>query len=220
MSSTITTTYTDWLSHLFDHDETKEDSRFDLSLDYIEFSPEQVVDYIHQMFTHYDRDLVHYSDQQLALGVDYIFNNSCSNYAFYLRDRPVPLDKRINAILSLKVFFEKCYNKRCVPSLGHYSEKGNALNTPCYMLWDTTPLSYCEGKQDRAAIYEAVTEVMEFSLTLSNKACIESGLHGLGHMVFYYPKAAKIIQRNMHRFRRVDSRLKDYAKAAQKGCIL
>lgn len=220
MSSTITTTYTDWLSYLFDHDEAKGDWRFDFSLEYIEFSPEQVVEYIYQMFTHYDRDLAHYSDWQLAMGIDYIFNNGCSDYAFYLRDRPVPLDKRIKTILSLKVFFEQCYDKRCVPSLGHYSEEGNALNIPCYMLWDTTPLSYCEGKQDRAAIYEAVTEVMEFSLTLANKACIESGLHGLGHMVFYYPKAAKIIQRNMHRFRKGDARLKAYAGVAQTGCIL
>lgn len=220
MSSTITSTYTDWLSFLFDHDEAKGDWRFDFFLDHIEFTPAQAVDYVAQMFNHYDRDLAHYSDWQLALGVDYIFNNSCSDYAFYLRDKPVSLDKRIHAILSLKVFFEKCYDKRCVPSLGHYSEKGSPLNTPCYMLWDTTPLSYCEGKQDRDAIYAAVTEVMEFSLTLSNKACIESGLHGLGHMVSYYPKAAKIIDRNMHRFRRVDSRLKSYAKAAKMGGIL
>ncbi len=220
MSLTISSTYPDWLSSIFDHDETKGDWRFDLYLDDIEFTPEQVVDYVTQMFTYYDRDLAHYSDWQLAMGIDYIFNNSCSDYAFYLRDRPVSLEKRIEAILSLKVFFEKCYEKRCVPSLGHYSEKGNALNIPCYMLWDTTPLSYCEDKQDRAAIYKAVTEVMEFSMTLSNKACIESGLHGLGHMVPYYPEAAKIIARNMHRFRRVDSRLKDYAKAAQTGYIL
>ena len=220
MSLTITSTYADWLSSLFDHDEAKGDWRFGFSQDHIEFTPEQVVDYVTQMFTHYDRDLAHYSDWQLAMGVDYIFNNSCSDYAFDLRDRPVAAEKRIAAILSLKVFFEQCYDKRCVPSLGHYSEKGNALNGPCYMLWDTTPLSYCAYREARDAIYPAITEVMEFSLTLSNIACIESGLHGLGHMVPYYPEAAKIIDRNMHRFRKSDRRIMAYAKAAKTGYIL
>lgn len=232
MSLTITSTYADWLSSLFDHDEAKGDWRFGFSQDHIEFTPEQVVedhieftpeqvvDYVTQMFTHYDRDLAHYSDWQLAMGVDYIFDNSCSDYAFDLRDRPVAAEKRIAAILSLKVFFEQCYDKRCVPSLGHYSEKGNALNGPCYMLWDTTPLSYCAYREARDAIYPAITEVMEFSLTLSNIACIESGLHGLGHMVPYYPEAAKIIDRNMHRFRKSDRRIMAYAKAAKTGYIL
>ncbi len=88
------------------------------------------------------------------------------------------------------------------------------------MLWDTTPLTYCEDRQIRDAIYPAITEVMEFSLTLSNIACIESGLHGLGHMVPYYPEAAKIIARNMHRFRKCDRRIMAYAKAAKTGYIL
>ena len=37
---------------------------------------------------------------------------------------------------------------RCEKKLGHLSEKGGFLNGFCYMLWDTTLLSYDEESKD------------------------------------------------------------------------
>ncbi|WP_444926888.1 hypothetical protein ACJJI4_02130 [Microbulbifer sp. TRSA002] len=87
------------------------------------------------------------------------------------------------------------------------------------MLWDTTPLSYCEELPDSDALYSAVAEVMEYALSLDNLACIESGLHGLGHLELYYKDAQKIVEKFIKDARVKNSRLLEYAINAECGCI-
>ena len=88
------------------------------------------------------------------------------------------------------------------------------------MLWDTTPLTYCEGIENGDAIYAAVAEVMQFSLSLDNIACIESGLHGLGHLGSYYPPASQIVRQFLETTKVTDKRLLEYARNAESGCVL
>jgi len=136
-----------------------------------------------------------------------------------LRDGPASIEMRVEAIKALKAFFQKCLNVRCEQSLGHLSETGNELNHFCYMLWDTTPLTYCEETKEKDEIYSAVAEVMEFSLSLSNVACIESGLHGLGHLHLDYDEAPKIVRNFIETNADVDRRLLAYAKEAEHGRV-
>ncbi len=175
--------------------------------------------FVERMLENYESDLASYSDWQLGLGMDYIFNNCCSDLSFFLRDGPSGIEDRVAAIKALKVFFEQCLNVRCDKSLGHLSEPGNQLNVFCYMIWDITPLTYCEQNDDKNTIYSAVAEVMEFSLALDNIACIESGLHGLGHLQLYYEKAPVIVRKFIDSNGSSDQRLMEYAKLAVQGLV-
>lgn len=87
------------------------------------------------------------------------------------------------------------------------------------MVWDATPLTYCEQTLEKNEIYSAVAEVMEYSLSLDNIACVESGLHGLGHLGLYYDNAPKIVRKFVSSRKVTDKRLIAYAKQAEKGCV-
>lgn len=212
--------YKNWINYIFNHDETKGDWRFDPQFEYFQASDALVVKFITRILENYRNDIAHFSDWQIALGLDYIFNNSCSDYSLIIRDEKINLGQRLNAIIALKNIYSDYFNKRCNQSLGHLSEPGNELNRTCYMLWDTTPLSYCEDNPDKIDLYKAVAEVMEYAISLDNIACIESGLHGLGHISLYYPETKNIIKRFIDSHPQLDVRLKKYAEGAKSGCIL
>lgn len=210
-------TYEEWIQFLFNHVESEGDWRFEM--DAITEDAEKVVAFTTRLFHNIEKDTAPYSDWQVALGTDYLFNNGFSSFPFYLRDGPAPLDKRLECIFSIRFLYGQCYAKRCLPVLGHLSEEGNPLNETCYMLWDITPLNYCEGQKDREAIYGALLPVLESSLYLSNIACIESGLHGLGHLVHYEPQAAEVIRKFIAQYSGENADLLHYAKCAETGCI-
>ncbi|NET33786.1 MAG: hypothetical protein F6K19_17480 [Cyanothece sp. SIO1E1] len=219
METIISNSYAHFLKFLFENQESTEDWRLDLCLEEPQISKRELVKYLIQLFENYETDAAHYSNSQIAGGIEFIFSNSSSDWVYALREGPAPLEDKLRAIQGLKNIFSQCFEQRCVSSLGHYDEEGNPLNDICYMLWDITPLAYCGGLRDKEALYQAIAEVMEFSLKLDNKACVESGLHGLGHLVSFYPKASRMIERNIRRFRRIDPRLRSYAKYAMKGQI-
>ncbi len=69
--------------------------------------------------------------------------------------------------------------------------------------------------------YKAIAQVMKQSLYLSNPACVESGLHGLGHMVFSQPNIAEpIIEEFLKNSKTGNKHLIEYARAARTGMIL
>lgn len=207
--------YQEFIKYLFDRQESKGDWRFDFELVEPKLTGDEVVDFVKCMLENYERDLINYSDWQLGLGIEYIFNHFQSDFSYFLRDGPSSVEKRVEAIHALKVFFEKCLNVRCKEALGHLSEPGNRLNYLCYMFWDITPLTYCENikeTKEKNEIYFAVAEVMEFSLSLNNIACIESGLHGLKDLGLDYKEASHILKSFIKNNDKVDKRLIEYAK--------
>ena len=210
--------YQTFIQYLFDREESSADWRFELDLEEPDLSAEEKVELVKRMLESYQQDLAGYSNWQLGMGLEYIFNNSFSDLVFCLREGPVSLDKRSAAIRALKGIFGECLNHRCEKTLGHLSEEGNQLNHFCYMLWDTTPLTYCQGIDNGDEIYAAVADVMQFSLSLDNIACIESGLHGLGHIGIYYPPAAQIVRQFLQTTKQTDQRLLAYAGNAESGC--
>lgn len=214
--------YQNFLNFLFNRTASDGDWRFDIEHPIL--TGEEVCSFTKHMLENYETDIAQYTDKQIAEGLEFIFNNSFSDYAFFIRDEPTPIDLRVSTIKALIPFFKHCLNKRCLSVLGHLSETGNELNHFCYMLWDATPLSYCQSKKEKYAIYEAIREVMAYSLTLDNIACIESGLHGLGHLKLYDDTAPSIIQQFIKTFnkknKQIDQRISHYAKNAEVGNIL
>lgn len=177
--------YLNFINFLFNRDEALGVAwHFDLSVvdDEIALgiSTEERVRYIGEMLTNYQTDLAHFSNWQLASGMEYIFNSSISDYGIDLCEVKSNVNEHIDAILALKIFFKECYNLRCEPILSHVTGSRNPLNNLCYMIGDVSILFCCEHNIDE--INAAILEVPKYILTLDNIACIESALHWLGHL--------------------------------------
>jgi hypothetical protein len=168
-------------------------------------------------------DLAPYSDDQVALGLEFIFNNSCSNLACDFKSAEVPFQRREQALRDIFVLFRDVFNPRCaVRASAGAQGPSPKINAICYMFWDVCPLSTFFGAVDHqsTACYKAIASVMERCLSLDNPACVESGLHGLGHMAFFLPDiAVPIIDRYLKRKNNENTALVQYAKAARTGMI-
>jgi hypothetical protein len=168
-------------------------------------------------------ELKRFSDSQLGVGLDNLLNNHFADVANTVRDGPVSNDKRIAAFRSIKVLYRDGLTPRAEPVLGHLDEKAKCmpLNGICYMLWDVTPLSYWPDAELGAVMYPLIIEIMEAALDSPNCAVIESGLHGLGHMVHKYegPAVAAIDRFIEKRRGHVRDELITYALQARTGMI-
>jgi hypothetical protein len=213
--------YSEWLRYVFDRPVTPNSWYFDLDLEPFDAEPSELVDLISSTLENCGRDLAEYSNDQVRYGLSYILDNGASDAVFALMSDDVPLELRLRAIGSLKRVYSDVFEHRCAPVLGHINEPGgNALNYTCYMLWDISPLSYWERSRERAVFYRAVCEVLDHALQSANRACVESGLHGLGHIYSSYPERVEeivdgFLGSGMSRF----PELRQYALAARKGDV-
>lgn len=175
--------YLAWLTDVFGQPVTPNGWYFDLELTVSGIESQKQAEFVACMLENCGDDLARFSDAQVGYGLNYLFNNSCSDAVFALMDDSVPIQLRLRVIAGIKVLYRDCFSQRCVPVLGHLDEVGGSLlNQVCYMFWDVSPLSWWENRLDNQMFYRAVVDVLEEALTLPNPACVESALHGLGHM--------------------------------------
>ena len=182
------------------------------------------LEFIEQLCKQPKKDLAPYSDEQVGNGLNFIFSDSCSNLSFGIKNADVPFERQLKALRGLSNLYAEVFEPRCPAVL---SASSNDPITPmtfiCYMFWDICPLSVPgqnTSREDRLAYYQAIAEVMQKSLQLRNVACIESGLHGLGHLVFETPKVAQpIIEDFLRKRKDLPEALLNYARAAQTGMI-
>jgi hypothetical protein len=213
--------YKAWLAHVFDRPTRNPAWYFDLDLADFEASSEELNALVARTLENSRADLAQFSDAQVNDGLNYIFNNAASSVVFALMDAAVPVAARKAAIASIKALYAGCFEPRCAPVLGHRDEPGaTPLNRICYMLWDISPLGYWEGRPEKEIFYPAVLEVLGYALTLRNAACVESALHGLGHLQGYRrgdvtPMIEGFIRRNPN----LRPELLKYAEHAAAGCI-
>jgi hypothetical protein len=212
--------YQKGLKFLFDREETKGDWRWDIETDPFELKDQDAVEFFIRLTQDLSELLGKYSLWQIRLGLEYLFYNSISDFVFFIQDGSASIERRIDAIHAIKEIYIQVFEPMCEPILGNLSEKGNELNGFCYMLWDASPLSCCEGNPNKHLLYKALADVMNGAIYSNNIACIESGLHGLGHMVFYYSECKEIIQAFIISGKCSDKRILDYAELAKTGYIL
>ncbi|MCC6461570.1 MAG: hypothetical protein IT260_13940 [Saprospiraceae bacterium] len=243
--------------------------------------PLAAFEYIERLCLQPKTDLAPYSDEQIAQGLDFIFNNCFSNLSIDFKEAPVPPARREQALRKLFVLFRDVFQPRCLPEPSAGSaQRVSALNSVCYMFWDVCPLStwlsfdntqelslsflgdvldtdiganlpeevkamlrqqiaglgdrkksaeeivgdvrqqYANLDANTKACYQAIAYVMEQCLALDNPACVESGLHGLGHMMPFLPElAGPKIDRYLQRKPKGHPALLRYAQAARSGMI-
>jgi hypothetical protein len=174
-------------------------------------------------------DLAAFSDAQLAIGLQAMFSFQWSDLAHrlhgataYLRGgAPVPVDARCAAIGSIATLYTDCLTPR-VPAQACRGSAG-ALSYFCYMLWDVSPLGYWNGAGPEDDPHVAVLlEVLDAGLNSTNPACIESALHGLGHLGGAARKAASVLVGDLLRRRAgtLPPSLVKYARQARAGRIV
>ena len=204
-------TYEKWLNCVFGRAANQHVS-------YSKFDAPTTVEYIHRTLVHSGSDLLRFSDKQVRNGIEGIFHESISNIIYSLKEPTVPAEARTAAIRAIKILYTDCFEKRAKPVLGHLDEPGTSpINSICYMFWEVTPISVWGNKGD-CEYFELTLEVLEFALYLKNPACIESALHGLGHI--HNKRVYKIIDDWIKQAKTTRSDLLRYAAQAQIGYIL
>lgn len=214
--------YQEWLTFVFRRELTDPAWYFDFKEPDFEATAHEFTALITRTFRRSGTDLAQYSNDQVGQGLQYILSNSCSNIIFALRDNQVPLDERMQAVRSIKTLYSDCFNTRCTPALGHRSHPSanSALNFICYMLWDVSPVASWERVDRKDEIYPVVLEVLADALTSSNIACVESALHGLGHVYHEAPGAADVVRRFLRAPHVANEALLAYAEQAAVGRVL
>jgi hypothetical protein len=188
-----------------------------------------------------ENDLKAYSNEQIGLGFCYIFDNVCSNITHDFKAADVPLERKIKAIHNIFALFRDVLNPRCAAVESAFSQATlSKINYVCYMFWDICPLSSAYGlsftrpqeskmeekeahensKLENQFYYMAIAEVMKKCLDLSNPACVESGIHGLGHLAYSFPDiAVPILDKYILKGKNHSPSLVKYAKMARTGMI-
>jgi hypothetical protein len=192
----------------------------DLYQKFYKMSPAEIVELIKLTCLRCGTDLQKYSNSQINYGLNAIFSQHQGDLIFSFQDKNLRYEDAFFAIHSFEHLYTDLFNQRCDPVLCHLDEStDNHLNNICYMIWDVTPLMYWDNPE---YYYRALIEVMEKALYLSNPACVESALHGLGHI--HHKPTKELVERAIDKFlkkhKKVRPELIEYAKQARTGYML
>ena len=218
----MTNLYDRWLKYVFDRPETSSGWYFDLDVEPFAATNAELTTLFAATCNRAGTDLTAFNDRQVNEGLNYLFNNACSEVPFALKDASVATGARFDAIRSIGMLYAECFAKRCTQTLSHLNEPSSCpINNICYMLWDVSPLTYWEGNPEGPAFHAAILELLESTLMSRHTACVESALHGLGHMQLYQPEQVdRIVSKWLSSgLSAVPSSLVPYARAARIGHV-
>jgi hypothetical protein len=174
------------------------------------------LEYLTRLFDKSEEALRYYSDRQIAAGLWELGPGD----AHCVYNRAIRIDAREHLIGSVATFFRDFFNSRCAPMLSHgATEHISPLNSICYMWWEVITWGWAKDDPDAERLSSRDLDVMEVVLQLSNPACREAALHGLGHMVGHRDRAGAIIDRFLAEAADASPELLAYARAARTGCI-
>lgn len=198
--------YRDWKEHLFEAPEC---------LHAIPMLQVELVRCVAHLFRHLGTETAGYDNEQVRGGLEYVFYQQNSDICAAIRGSCCPLDERLACLRAAASIYPECFETRCEPILLHRRETyGDLLSSTCYMLWDVWALLHWEEGRD------VVLDVLQAGLRSPNPACIESALHGLGHLSLYEKRVASLIDVFLaRRESEIRPELVAYAHAARHGRI-
>jgi hypothetical protein len=187
------------------------------------------VGYITRAFENAELVFRRFSDAKLDQGLWYLISPGACDYIFHILNESVPLADRLRCIRSFFALYEQLFQKRCTPHLtprqGDDSDKISPLNSICFMWYDVIPIHGKPKDPTRREIDQTCLEVLAKTLSLTNIACQEAALHGLGHWQWYYPEQVtatidKFLADNPASNPKISLELRRYAFAARAGGVL
>ena len=160
--------------------------------------------------------LSRYPDAQVAQGLWFLFDDSCSEYTTLFRRPELPRKARERFVTALPALYRDLFALRCAPVLGHPTAE--PLNLTCYMLLDLSDA--LEPHPDDGAMDELCLVAMDQVLQIPNVACQDSALHGLGHWAAAYPEwIASMIDGYLRANPSISDALRHHALSAKVGKI-
>ena len=216
--------FDEWLNYLFDRPECDYGHHwcFNDEGPVWDVPNELSAEFIARTYEESEHWMRRFSIPQIAAGLRYTWNPTCSNVVFAIRHEPVPWPLRQRAIRALVPLYQHCYQNLCERGLSHLGEcLDNPLNEVCYMYWDVCPFYGQPEKRENHALDKECLGVMEATLQIDHDACRESALHGLGHWALAYPsRASSIIEQELNPLRdQLRPELWVYAENAKMGNV-
>jgi hypothetical protein len=191
------------------------------------FSTDEICAATIQTFERSDRDLARFSARAVGCGLKVLVDPIFSDLDRHLY-------RRADVLAAFSDLYSKCLSVRSPPVLGSLSEPADPaaaeLGTITYMLWDITSLNYWPDDHDHQTFVPPFLDMLErVIMTNDNPACIESALHGIGHVSGYRRHLAATSYADERRAQIIDAflaqrhmlrpELMDYARAARTGII-
>src|SRR5579871_3704608 len=135
-----------WIAYVFDHPVTEPEWYRDPDCDWWDEGedPATTVAYLTQAFEDAAAALAPFSDAQLAQGLWFLADPSCSDHMFAPRAPSVPWPVRERALRAMFALFAGLFLPRCDSQhLSHLDRgtgaRGKTLDGVCYMWWDLVP---------------------------------------------------------------------------------
>ncbi len=219
--------YDDWVRYCFDREVKKPEWYWQYDengdADWYCPTPSLLASYLCRLFKRSGDLLDQYSQEQVAQGL-YFICSSGSGYLQTAREGSVSKEDQINWIKSVSHLYTDLFSKACSHYYGHLDqgpEKPKPLNSLCYMFWDLDCLEGAAMFPGEEYLVEPIFEVLCCALKQPSPACIESALHGLGHLEIYHPdRVHKLIGDFLGSHADATAELTAYAERALKGCVL
>ena len=157
-----------------------------------------------------------YTNPQVAQGLWFLFDSTCSEYMALLRNPQLALPSRLRCIAAIFTLNRDLFAVRCPPELDDPNE--HSLSTTCYMLWDLSEA--LEPKPDEPAIDQACMETLTKILAIKHPVCQQSALHGLGHWAgSYQRRVEQIVDAFLRKSSKLHPKLMDFAVKARSGDV-
>jgi hypothetical protein len=157
-----------------------------------------------------------YTNPQVAKGLWFLFDSTCSGYMELLRNPQLPLPSRLRCIAAIFTLNRDLFAVRCAPEIDDPNE--HSLSTTCHMLWDLSEA--LEPNPDNPAIDQACMETLTKILEIKHPVCQQSALHGLGHWAGSYPtRIEEIVDAFLSRGSQLHPKVKDFAIKARSGDV-
>lgn len=162
-----------------------------------------------------------YSRAAVAAGLWHIAQPLTLEYSRALWDDKTSEDAAVSATRAMFDLFQKLFAPQCEPAMcSGGSETGDQLNSICYMWFDLIGLDHGAESKITGDRMTTALETLDRVLSLSNIACQESALHGLGHIAYYKPALAKpIVEKFLRRAKSAPPKLRRYAELAAVGHV-
>jgi hypothetical protein len=171
-----------------------------------------------KVFQHIGNIAAKYTNDQVCDGLEYLITPFVSSACYAFFNDSIDFDLKVNTIRNMAKVFEDFFEHVCEKITCHNSrDSAPKSNHLCYMWWEIFPRHGIPAKASLNELDQEVLLILDRLLTLSNVACIESALHGLGHWYAGYPE--KVEETIRTRFNDIPANLKGYAEQVMVGKV-
>ncbi len=219
-------TYEEWIQYCFDREVSDPEWYWNYDdngeADWYQPEPSVLASYLCQLFENSRKLIEKYTPEQVAQGLYFICSNG-SSYFQTAREPSVTKEAQIAWVKSICSLYTDLFARECSRFYSHLDrgpEAPKPLNGLCYMFWDLDCLEGAAMFPGAEHLVEPIFEVLFCALKQANLACVESALHGLGHLEMYHPERThRLIEGALKSRTDFPVELETYAKNALEGYV-